>query len=279
MQMRLSISNIAWDPAEDISMAALLQHHNVDAIDIAPGKYFPDPGSVDDLDIARLKAWWADRGIDIVGMQSLLFGTQGLNVFGDQGSQDAMLNRLGAVCRIGAQLGATRLVFGSPKNRDRQGLGDEEALEKAAAFFSLLGNLAGGWGVKVCLEPNPPRYGANFMTTAAETERVVRHVDHPAIRMQFDTGALTISGEEPQAVLHRCADIIGHVHASEPDLVPLGDGVTPHVLLGGLLRRQLPAHPVSIEMVATVAEPHLRSVERALRVAHHAYRLPMEDQL
>jgi hypothetical protein len=53
-------------------------------------------------------------------MQALLFGTTGLNVFGDNKSQEAMLEHLRAVCRIGAGLGATKLVFGSPKNRDRR---------------------------------------------------------------------------------------------------------------------------------------------------------------
>ena len=68
------------------------------------------------------RAWWAERGIEITGMQALLFGTSGLNVFGPSEVQDAMLAHLAAVCRIGAGLGAVRVVFGSPKNRDRSGL-------------------------------------------------------------------------------------------------------------------------------------------------------------
>ena len=35
--MRVAISNIAWDPAEDEDVARLLQRHHVDAIDVAPG--------------------------------------------------------------------------------------------------------------------------------------------------------------------------------------------------------------------------------------------------
>jgi len=205
-------------------------------------------------------------------MQALLFGTTGLNVFGDSKSQQAMLEHLRAVCRIGAGLGATRLVFGSPKNRDRSGLSDAQALEQAVSFFRRLGNTAQEHGVIVCLEPNPTRYGANFMTTSAETAHVVAAVGHEAIRMQFDTGALTINVESPEAVLECSSRFIGHVHASEPDLVPLGDGGTDHQLMHRALSQHLPEHLVSIEMVATKEEPHLLSIERALVCAVECYR-------
>lgn len=270
--MRLAISNIAWDKAEDLEVAQLLARYEVDAIDIAPGKYFPDPRQASDQSIADVRGWWADRGIEITGMQSLLFGTTGLNVFGDGTSRGAMLDHLRAVCRIGGGLGATRLVFGSPKNRDRSGLTDAEALEKAVSFFRRVGDTAAEHGVLVCLEPNPPRYGANFMTTSMETAEVVAAVDHPAIRMQLDTGALTINGEAPSAVLGECASLVGHIHASEPDLVPLGEGGTDHRLVHEALKTHLPAHVVSIEMVATKDEPHLHSIERALRHAIECYR-------
>ena len=270
--MRIAISNIAWDPAEDGDVAALLQRHGVDAIDVAPGKYFPAPAEATDDDIARVRNWWAERGIEITGMQALLFGTHGLNVFGPAEVQDAMLRHLAAVCRIGAGLGATRLVFGSPKNRDRSGLDDDQAAEMASAFFRRLGEIAQSHGVLICLEPNPRRYGANFMTTSAETARIVEQVAHPAVRMQLDTGALTINGEDPAAVLQSHARLIGHVHASEPDLVPLGDGGTDHVKMSESLMRFLPEHLVAIEMLTTPREPHPASVQRALEVAIRHYR-------
>lgn len=270
--MRLAISNIAWDVTEDEAVAVLLQRFGVDAIDIAPGKYFPLPAGAADDDIGRVKMWWADRGIEITGMQALLFGTTGLNLFGAAACQAKMLEHLNGICRIGAGLGATRIVFGSPKNRDRAGLNDEAALEKAAPFFRRLGDIAQFHGVVVCLEPNPTCYGANFMTTSAETAQVVRHIDHPAIRMQLDTGAITINGEDPVHVLQNNASLIGHVHASEPDLVPLGDGNGDHVKFANAIETYLPRHLVSVEMVATKSEPHITSIERALNVATQNYR-------
>lgn len=270
--MRLAISNIAWDVEEDESVAQLLLHHGLDAIDIAPGKYFPEPAKATPSELNQVKDWWRARGIEITGMQALLFGTTGLNVFGSPQSQEDLLTHLDAVCRIGAGLGATRLVFGSPRNRDRSGLSDEQAQAMAVPFFRRLGNIAATHGVTICLEPNPTCYGANFMTTSAETAAVVRAIDHPAIGMQLDTGALAINREDPVRVLQECADLIGHVHASEPDLLPLGDSYTDHAQMASALRRTLPGNVVTIEMLATKNEPHLHAIERALRVALKSYR-------
>ncbi|QJI20330.1 MULTISPECIES: sugar phosphate isomerase/epimerase family protein [unclassified Pseudomonas] len=271
--MRLAISNISWDTSEDEEIANLLQRFSVDAIDIAPGKYFPDPSKATDEEIALVKGWWSVRGIEITGMQALLFGTSGLNVFGTAESQSALIAHLAAVCRIGAGLGATRVVFGSPKNRDRSGLDDQEALGVAIPFFRKLGDIAQASGVTICLEPNPSCYGSNFMTTSAETAIVVKHIAHPSIRMQLDTGALTINGEDPMVVLNEYADLIGHVHASEPDLLPLGDGGTGHGYMALALAKYLPSHVVTIEMAATKEEAHAASIERALLVATKHYLL------
>jgi sugar phosphate isomerase/epimerase len=270
--VRVAISNLAWDVAEDEAVATQLARHRVDAVDLAPGKYFPDPPNARVEDISRVRQWWKARGIEITGLQALLFGTSGLNLFGPPESRAAMLDRLRAICRIGEHLGARWLVFGSPKNRDRSGLADAEVEPHAVAFFRDLGAIAGSHGVCICLEPNPARYGCNFMTTTAETAGIVRTVGHPAIRLQLDAGALTLNGEDAERIVASHADIIGHVHASEPDLVPLGLGTTDHGRVAGALRRHAPDRVVSIEMLPAKDEPHGAAIERALALATRAYR-------
>lgn len=100
---------------------------------------------------------------------------------------------------------------------------------------------------------------------------MVRAVAHPAIRLHLDSGTIAVNGEDPAAAVAQNADIIGHVHASEPDLVPLGDGGAPHAAVARALRASLPGSIVSIEMVATREEPHLQSIGRALEVARREY--------
>lgn len=270
--MRVAISNIAWDLAEDEAVATLLQDLAIDAIDIAPGKYFPQPALATDEQILSLRGWWAERGIEITGMQALLFGTVGLNVFGTPEVRAALLAHLGAVCRIAGVLGARWLVFGSPKNRDRSALDDEQTQVIATQFFRDLGDIAQRHGVVICLEPNPPCYGANFMIDSVQTASVVRQVNHPAIRMQIDTGAITINGDDPLSVIAQYADIVGHVHASERDLLPLGNGDTDHAQMAAAVAQYLPSKVVTVEMIASQNEPHLQAIERALHIATAHYR-------
>ena len=273
--MRLAISNIAWDAADDEAVAKLLRRYRVDAIDVAPGKYFPANAPAASADVERVRRWWQERGIEITGMQALLFGTTGLNIFAAPGVQDAMLAHLARVCAIALGLGATRLVFGSPRNRDRTGLSDGEADAAAVPFFRRLGDIALEHGVLICLEPNPERYGCNFMTTTEEAARIVNCVAHAAIRLQLDTGALAISGEAAGPAIERHRSIIGHVHASEPGLVTLGDGSAPHNEVARALQTHLPGHVVSIEMLASTLEPPVEAIERALQVAIRCYRPEM----
>jgi len=266
--MRLSVSNIAWDVAEDAAIADLLAGAGVIQVDLAPGKYFADPAAVAEADAERVRRWWADRGFGIAGLQSLLFGTTGLNLFSDDG---AMLARLAGVCRTGRLLGARALTFGSPKNRDRTGLDDEAVRRVAVDFFRRLGDAAAREGVVVCLEANPVRYGCNFMTGTDEAAEMVRAVDHPAIRLQLDVGTIAVNGEDPEAMIAAHADLIGHVHASEPGLAPLGDGGAPHAAAAAALRRERPELTVTVEMLTPDGEPALQAVGRAVRTANAAY--------
>ncbi len=270
--MRVSISNIAWDIAEEEVAAALMNKYGIDAIDVAPTKYFPDPKVASQADITRVRDWWHQRGIAIIGMQALMFGTTRLNLFGSNETQATMLAHLDAVCRIGAGLGAIKLVFGSPKNRDRSALADDIAQDIAIAFFRRLGDIASQHGVVICLEPTPPCYGANFMINNAETAGIVTAVAHPSIRMQLDTGALTISGEDTRQIIKKNAALIGHVHASEPDLVTLGDGGADHAEVAEALTAYLPEQVVTIEMLPARNESNLAAIERALIVAIRHYR-------
>lgn len=262
--MRVSVSNLAWDVTEDSQVASLLKEFSIDAIDIAPGKYFPVLADASESEILSVKNVWLDRNIEIIGMQSLLFGTHGLNVFGEHEIRNRLLAHMKEVCRIGSILGATRLVFGSPKNRDCSGLSARETEDISRTFFRALGDIAADYGVIVCLEPNPTIYGANFMTSSHETYHVVQEIAHPAIKMQLDTGAIIINQEDILTTIAHISNLVGHIHISEANLVPPGDTFNNHAFIAQCLKNLMPNAPVTIEMLATKDESHILSIRRAL---------------
>ena len=265
----LSVSNIAWAPDEEEAAAALLAERGIGCVDVAPGRYFSDPAAATDREIAGTRAWWEERGLSIVGMQSLLFGTQGLNLFADHSG--VMFDRLGAVCRIGAGLGARALTFGSPRQRDRGDLSDADVQSIAVDFFGRLGDRAASEGVIVCLEPNAAVYGSNFMINNTDTAAMVRAVAHPAIALQLDIGNLTLNAEPAEATIAAVAPLVGHVHLSEPMLRPLGDSDAPHAEAAGAIHAHLPNRVMTIEMVRAEGEPALAAVARAITFARSTY--------
>ncbi|RPA68434.1 sugar phosphate isomerase/epimerase [Cyclobacteriaceae bacterium YHN15] len=270
--MKLSISNIAWDVAEDEKIAELLAFYGVKFIDIAPGKYFWDFENATTSSILAIKNWWGDRGIQVIGMQSLLFGKPDLNVFGTKEIQDRLLDHLSHVCRIGGELGAIKLVFGSPKNRDRSAIKDADVNTIAYDFFGRLGEIAQKEGVIVCLEPNPTLYGANFLTNTQDTADFVAALAHPGIKMQLDTGAITINSEEFSPILEKHKNLVGHIHISEPNLLPIGEGSTDHLLMSKLIRQHLPDEICTIEMVGKKGQSNYSVIDKVIKKVIGDYR-------
>lgn len=268
--MQLSVSNIAWDTSLDEAVAALLLQEGVHCIDIAPGKYFSDFAEATDDDIDRVRRFWFDHGIKIVGMQSLLYGTKGLNLF-DKSSQTAMLRHLQSVRRLAVGLGVERLTFGSPKNRDRTGLTDAEADAVAKAFFRQWQGEKTAASVKprLLLEPNPTIYGANFLTTTEATADFVQSLSEPSVGLQLDLGTMTVN-DEPPDVIDRVAPLVGHIHVSEPRLVSVGTTQAPHAFYASHLKN-VPAAYLTIEMVEKDADRPLDAVREAIRFVKRVY--------
>ncbi|WP_297527235.1 sugar phosphate isomerase/epimerase family protein [Thiohalobacter sp.] len=265
-QMKLSISNIAWSPANDSEVALLLNREDVHAIDIAPGKYFTDFPNVNLEEVSRVKTWWNARGIEIVGMQSLLFGVSGLNVFGDMQTRRRLRQHMKGVFRISSELGALRLTFGSPKNRDRSGLSDDAALDIAAEAFLGMAEDARSYGVTLCLEPNPVLYGCNFLTNTREVAEFVRLLDHPALRLQLDIGAMCMNNESP-SLIEEVIDLVGHIHISEPHLRVLSSRSSFHQAVFSVLEYLGWGDFVTIEMLSSESATELSDVSNALLAA------------
>jgi sugar phosphate isomerase/epimerase len=288
--LRLAVSNIAWSPDEDDAVARVLRAHGVAGVELAPTKWRDDPFDAPRSAIAGLKREWNDRGFEVVSLQSLLFGHPALQLFGSDASRASLASFLCRVLDFAAGVGARAVVFGSPKNRVRGDLALDRAMDLARAFLLDIADHAAECGVAFCVEANPPGYGCDFVTTTAEAVALCRLVNHPAIRINGDLGGMTMSGEDPLHTIEMADGMIGHFHASEPQLAELGaGGASPggsahgnaiyeksdHVRAARGLAAVRYDRWVSIEMRAASAEAgsgeNLAAVERAVRLALSAY--------
>ena len=246
--MKLCISNIAWDTQLDDAVGALLQQHGVSAVELAPPKYWPSSSPLDQVKVIDVRKAWHDRGQEVVAMQSLLYGTEGLSIFGDAETKEATQKYLRRIIRIAGWVGAKALVFGSPKNRDRASRSFADAVSEAAEFFAPLAKDAANAGTAIAFEPNPAHYHCNFCTTVSEALQLVDTIDHPGFGLTLDTGIASLNDEDFADVVPPARDRILHVHVSEPELAATGEGLVPHQHNANLLREYAWDGHVSIEM-------------------------------
>jgi D-psicose/D-tagatose/L-ribulose 3-epimerase len=99
------------------------------------------------------------------------------------------------------------------------------AAEKArsVAYLREVAPYAEERGVTIALE-YLNRFEMYLTNTAADLAALVREVDHPRVRMMYDTFHAHIEEKDPRAALRDCADVLVHVHVSENDRSTPGAG-------------------------------------------------------
>lgn len=276
-KVELSVSNIAWDDSFENKVIDLLIKNGVRHLDFAPGKFFYDIANITDSEILSVKNEWVQRGFTLTGIQSLLYGTTGLNLF-EICSQKRMLEHLKKICHIGSLTGAKRIVFGSPQNRDRSKLDDIQTENIALDFFYRLGEIAKEENVTVCLEANPTVYGTNFLTTTDEAASFVRKLNHSNIKLQLDLGTVYTNNETAETI-DTVSGVVGHIHLSEPSLAPLATDDHYHREVGKKLiscfsRSMFQTRILTIEMLTKFSDPaeiRIKDLEKSILVAKKLY--------
>lgn len=273
--MKLAMSNIAWAPGEFQSALDLMQQFGAKGLEIAPGLAFPDEADAfapTTPAVTALRKQLSDCGIDLVSMQSLLFGVQGAKLFGDDQEVHAFTTGITRAIGLAEVLGIPNLVMGSPQNRAiPDGMSKDAAWASARDIFGKLGDLAVKAHTRIALEPNPSAYGTNFMTTLREAAEFCRLVDHPGVTVNFDIGAMHMNDEfgDAAAQFDLFEDVVSHVHVSEPQLAPAPEDADGFSRLATHLAGSGYDRWISIEMRRFEADP-LGNVKRALAICSDA---------
>jgi D-psicose/D-tagatose/L-ribulose 3-epimerase len=166
-------------------------------------------------------------------LASLGLGATGVTVMGsdynpispERKSRDAAVAHLDRVMECGQQFGCEILcgplhsaigVFsGTGPTEDEFHYG-VETLQRAA-------EKAQSRGIKLALE-SLNRFECYFLTTAAQTVRCVRAVNHPSCKMMFDSFHAHIEEKNQESAILTCAADTIHVHVSENDRGTPGTG-------------------------------------------------------
>jgi sugar phosphate isomerase/epimerase len=210
-------------------------------------------------------------GLRVVALQSLLFQRPELTLFGTAEARAKTANRLRMLCDAASEIGATVLVFGSPKNRQRGLLSLEAADEIAVPFFGALGDHAHSRGVSLCIEPLPTSLGCDYIHTAEDGARLARKVGSQGFALHLDASALHANRETPEHAVAGSIDVLRHFHISETGYVEPGASGVDHSGMAAALRAHGYAGAVSIEMTSVPTADSGPRVRAALDYARSVY--------
>lgn len=225
--MKLSICNevLADMPfAAQCDFAAAVGY---DGIEIAPMTLSQEPHLLPSPERARLRRAAADAGIAITGLHFLLRAPAGLSITSSDAAVRARsVGVMRALCDLGADLGGTVLVHGSPDQRQLAGNDDTEGRNWGAECFAAVAQAAERAGVTYCIEPLS-RDQTGFVNTIDEAIALVEAIASPAVRTMVDCSSAARAEAEPIPALlarHLPGGLIAHVHFNDPNRRGPGEG-------------------------------------------------------
>ena len=241
-------------------------------IELAPFTLAPRITDVSTEQRRDLRAVAESHGLTICGLHWLLAKTEGLHLTtADTSVRRATaryLIELGNAC---ADLGGTVMVFGSPLQRNlMEGTTREQAMERAAEVFREAMPALADRGVKIAMEPLTPKE-TNFINSCGEAVELMRLVDHPNFMLHQDVKAMLSESTPIPELIARHADVTGHFHVNDDNLLGPGMGRTDyHPILQALLSSGYSGW-VSVEVfdyspgAEFIAQQSLRYMQSVLR--------------
>ena len=214
--MRLAVSLIAWEPAEDDRAAQVLATAGVAGIEVAPTRVWGSWEAITPDAVRRWGAELAEQGLTCPALQSLFYGVDRAMLTGDREARRVATKHLVRVSGIAGALGARVAVLGSPGNRRRGDLTEPEALGRLRESLLPAAEAFAECGAAIGLEANPPEYGCDLLTRYGEVAAFIDDVGHPGLRPHLDLGGLRLSEEDPLLD----GALPAHVHLSAPHLTP-----------------------------------------------------------
>lgn len=270
--MKLAICNetfLDWPHERAFAFAAECGYAG---IEIAPFTLNTNAREITAHERAEVRRLAEKSGLEVVGLHWLLAKTEGFHLT----TADAEVRRRTAgyvqdLARLCADVGGSRMIFGSPLQRNvLPGVTPEQAMEHAAGVVSECLPTLEQTGVTLCIEPLGPAEG-NFLNTAADAVRLIEKIGHAQVRLILDCKAMSSEPTPIPELIHRNVKHLAHFHANDPNKQGPGFGALDfapifaalrEVNYGGWVSVEVFDYTPGVERLARESIDYMRRIER-----------------
>jgi sugar phosphate isomerase/epimerase len=223
-----------WKIEEVFSYAANLGY---DAVELAPFTLANSVTEITATERQSIREAAARTGIEIAGIHWVLVKPEGLYInHPEREIRDRTSNYLCELVDFCADLGGTRMVVGSPKQRNIvEGVSAEQGWNWAVESFKNPVGRADRRNVTICLEPLSPTE-TNFINTAAEAIAFVSTFRSPQFKIILDVKAMCSETKPIPEIIRDSWPHFAHFHANDPNLKGPGFGEVDFKPIAGALK-------------------------------------------
>jgi sugar phosphate isomerase/epimerase len=235
-----------WTLADTFAFA---KKSGYDAVEIAP---FTVAKYVTEIPLAQreeIRDAATRAGIAISGIHWVLVQADGMYLTSpDRETRERTARYFVELVDFCADIGGTRIIVGSPKQRSiLEGVSCEQAWDLAVETFRTSVRRAEERNVVICFEPLGPGE-TNFINTAAEAIFFAGQFQSPAMSVILDVKAMATESKPIPQIIRESAGRFGYFHANDPNLKGPGFGDLDFAPIAAALREVNYDGMVSVEV-------------------------------
>jgi sugar phosphate isomerase/epimerase len=223
-----------WNLEDTLAAAA---RFGFDGLEIAPFTLAPAVTDISAAQRGRMREAAARRGIQIAGIHWVLVKPEGLHInHPDPAIRQRTAGYFCDLVEFCADLGGSRMVVGSPKQRNvLPGVSPGQARQWALETFRPAVAAAEARRVTICLEPLSPAE-TNFINTAAQAIEFVGQLPSPSFQIILDVKALCSESKPIPEIIRESWPHFAHFHANDRNFKGPGFGDVDFVPIAAALK-------------------------------------------